>query len=59
MEKTVAKEKEKALVKEKERQKLLAKQKQQARESSFHPRSLLLKDVSVKGDSPSEIDLFK
>lgn len=49
-EKTLAKEKEKALAKEKEKQKLLAKQKQQAREGSFQPRSLLLKDVSVKGN---------
>lgn len=49
-EKALAKEKEKALVKEKERkQKVAAKQSQQARES-FQPRSVLLNDVSVKGN---------
>lgn len=50
MEKSQAKEKEKALAKEKERkQKVAAKPSQQARES-FQPRSLLLNDISVKGN---------
>jgi len=53
---TKEKEKEKALLKEKEKQKSLAKQKQQAREGSFQPRSLLLRDISVtKGECSSAI----